>query len=89
MKKLFAIYIILLSACLALQAQSKIVKDFKDACDSLNTLMSERTSVEGCIVLKAVMKRDQDRYGKTKSEDSTGEESLSPGRGGGSGNRSH
>ena len=57
MKKLFAIYIILLSACLALQAQSKIVKDFKDACDSLNTLMSERSSVEGCIVLKAVMKR--------------------------------
>ena len=59
MKKLFATYIAILSACLCLQAQSKIVKDFKDACDSLNTLMSERTSVQGNIALKAVMKRGQ------------------------------
>ena len=40
-----------------LHAQSKIIKDFKEACDSLNTLMSERTSVQGRIALKAVMKR--------------------------------
>ena len=57
MKRLFAIYIIILSACLGLHAQSKIIMDFKDACDSLNTLMSERTSVQGRIALKAVMKR--------------------------------
>ena len=57
MKRLFAIYIILLSACLALQAQSKIVKEFNDACDSLSTLMSEKTGVNGHITLKAVMKR--------------------------------
>lgn len=35
------------------------------------------------------LKGNQDRYGKTESEDSTGEEWLSPGRGGGSGSRSH
>ena len=57
MKRLFAILILILSAFLDLHAQSKIVKDFKDACDSLNTLMTERTSVEGRISLKAVMKR--------------------------------
>ena len=57
MKRLFAIYIAVISACLGLNAQSKIVKDFMDACDSLNTLMSERTSVKGHIALKAVMKR--------------------------------
>ena len=42
-----------------MMAQSKIVLDFKDVCDSLNTLMSERTSVQGNIALKAVMKRGQ------------------------------
>ena len=51
MKRLFAILILILSAFLDLHAQCKIVKDFKDACDSLNTLMTERTSVEGRISL--------------------------------------
>lgn len=57
MKRPFAIYIVFLLTCLNVHAQSKIVKDFKEACDSLTTLMSERTSVQGNIVLKAVMKR--------------------------------
>lgn len=57
MKRLFTIYIIILFTCMNLHAQSKIVKDFKEACDSLNTLMSEKTDVQGNIVLKAVMKR--------------------------------
>ena len=59
MKRLITIYIIILSTCISLNAQSKIVKDFKEACDSLNTLMSERTSVQGRLGLKAVMKRGQ------------------------------
>ena len=57
MKRLLTIYIFILFTCMNLHAQSKIIKDFKEACDSLNTLMSERTSVQGRIALKAVMKR--------------------------------
>lgn len=56
MKKIILTSVIIFS-CLVASAQSKIVKDFKDVCDSLNTLMSERTSVQGCITLKSVMKR--------------------------------
>ena len=56
MKRIIITLIILLS-CLEASSQSKIIKDFKDACDSLNTLMSERTEVKGNISLKAVMKR--------------------------------
>ena len=56
MKRIIFILLIVFS-CFEASAQSKIVKDFKDACDSLNTLMSEKTSVKGNIVLKAVMKR--------------------------------
>ena len=56
MKRIIFILLIVFS-CFEASAQSKIVKDFKEACDSLNTLMSERTDVQGCIVLKAVMKR--------------------------------
>lgn len=56
MKRIIITLLILLS-CLEASSQSKIVKDFKDACDSLNTLMSERTLVNGNISLKSVMKR--------------------------------
>lgn len=56
MKKLILILLIAFS-CIEASSQSKIIKDFKEACDSLNTLMSERTSVQGRIALKAVMKR--------------------------------
>ena len=57
MKKFFCILVICLSVSLSASAQSAIVKDFKEACDSLNTLMTERTSVKGNLSLKAVMKR--------------------------------
>lgn len=53
----------------------------------LGVMFQEDSS--GCCGKKNGLKGNQDRYGKTKSEDSTGEESLSPGRGGGSGNRSY
>ena len=56
MKRIIFILLIVFS-CFEASAQSKIVKDFEEACDSLNTLMSERTSVQGRIALKAVMKR--------------------------------
>ena len=76
MKKIIITLFILLS-CLDTFAQSKIIKDFKDACDSLNTLMSERTDVQGRISLKAVMKR-----GKTLDfyfTESLGDYPLRPG----------
>ena len=57
MKKYFSILVICLSVSLSASAQSAIVKDFKEVCDSLNTLMTERTSVKGNLRLKAVMKR--------------------------------
>ena len=56
MKRIIITSLILLS-CLEASSQSRIVKDFKDVCDSLNTLMSEKTGVKGNIALKAVMKR--------------------------------
>lgn len=56
MKRIFIILIAAFAAVTA-SAQSTIVKDFKEACDSLNVLMTERTSVKGNLKLKAVMKR--------------------------------
>lgn len=56
MKRIFIIIIAAFAAVTA-SAQSSIVKDFKEACDSLNVLMTERTSVKGNLKLKAVMKR--------------------------------
>ena len=56
MKRIFIILIAAFAAVSA-SAQSSIVKDFKEACDSLNVLMTERTSVKGNLKLKAVMKR--------------------------------
>ncbi len=56
MKRIFIILIAAFAAVSA-SAQSSIVKDFKEACDSLNVLMTERTSVKGNLNLKAVMKR--------------------------------
>ena len=76
MKRIIITLLILLS-CLEASSQSKIVKDFKDACDSLNTLMSERTLVNGNISLKSVMKR-----GKTLDfyfTESLGDYPLRPG----------
>ena len=41
----------------AASAQSKIVKDFKPVCDSLNVLMSSRTGITGDLKVKSIMKR--------------------------------
>ena len=56
MKKI-VLTLLIIFTCIEASSQSKIVKDFKDACDSLGTLMNERTGVNGRITLKAVMKR--------------------------------
>ena len=57
MRRILGIFTILLATCLSGHAQSRITADFKEVCDSLSVLMTERTSVEGSIKLKAVMKR--------------------------------
>lgn len=57
MKKSIIISVIILFLCQCAYSQSKIVKAFQPACDSLATLIGERTGVEGKLKLKAVMKR--------------------------------
>lgn len=42
---------------LSLNAQTTIVKDFEEPCDSLSTLLQERTGVKCDLKLKSVMKR--------------------------------
>lgn len=56
MKRL-ATLLFLLAFHIAATAQSALTLDFKEPCDSLNTLLEERTSVKGELKLKAVMKR--------------------------------
>ena len=51
------ILLLLLAYHITANAQSALTLDFKEPCDSLNTLMMERTSVKGELKLKAVMKR--------------------------------
>ena len=57
LKLIFSIAAIL--ACHAAYPQNKnrIVEDFTPTCDSLSVLLSERTGVEGELVLKNIMKR--------------------------------
>lgn len=57
MKHITAILALIISVQISSTAQSRIVKDFKPACDSLATLMTERTGVCGNILLKTAMKR--------------------------------
>ena len=57
MKKTIISLAFILGLCLAGQAQSKIVKDFKPVCDSLAVLNTERTGICGNVSLKTVMKR--------------------------------
>ena len=57
MKKTIISLAFILGLCLAGQAQSKIVKDFKPVCDSLAVLTTERTGICGNVSLKTVMKR--------------------------------
>lgn len=56
MKRLVIILIMAVS-CISAYAQSAIVRDFRPACDSLNTLLDERTGISGKLRLKAIMKR--------------------------------
>lgn len=57
MKRLIIIILAFIATAGSALAQSAIVKDFKDVCDSLNTLLTERTSVQGHLKLKTIMKR--------------------------------
>ena len=57
MKRLIAISFIILFS-IQTWAQGNVRKDFKTACDSLSSLMTERTTVQGNLKLKSVLKRD-------------------------------
>lgn len=57
MKRLISVAAILSISFICIQAQSRIVKDFKPVCDSLSVLIQEHTSVKGKLELQAVMKR--------------------------------
>ena len=57
MKRLIAISFIILFS-IQTWAQGNVRKDFKAACDSLSSLMTERTTVQGNLKLKSVLKRD-------------------------------
>lgn len=56
MKRLLAISLLIIIS-LSGHAQT-IIKDFKPACDSLRTLMIEKTSVTGSLKIKNILKRD-------------------------------
>lgn len=56
MKRLLAIAIIILH-CIDARSQSAIVKDFTSACDSLTTLLSEKTGVTGRLRLKDIKQK--------------------------------
>ena len=57
MKRLAALSFIIF---ITLQAysQSSLVRDFKPVCDSLNTLLTEKTTVTGNLKIKNILKRD-------------------------------
>ena len=57
MRRTFIIFILTISFCLTASGKSKIVEDFKPACDSLSTLIFERSGIKGPVRLKSVMKR--------------------------------
>ena len=57
MKRTFITLIFIFLLCLSSSGKSKIVEDFKPACDSLSTLILERSGIKGPVRLKSVMKR--------------------------------
>ena len=57
MKKLFAYISFSILISFSAYAQSGIVTDFKPVCDSLATLLTERTGVPGVVTVKSIMKR--------------------------------
>jgi hypothetical protein len=57
MKRLIALSFLILFTIQA-RSQSTIVKDFQPVCDSLSTLLSDKTSVVGYLKVKNILKRD-------------------------------
>ena len=57
MRYITTIIVILLSAHVQLNGQSRIVEDFTAACDSLAVIYSDHCGVKGTLKLKSVMKR--------------------------------
>ena len=57
MKRTFITFILIFTLCLSSSGKSKIVEDFTPACDSLSTLIFERSGIKGPVRLKSVMKR--------------------------------
>lgn len=57
MQRIIAILLLAAAFCTRGYSQSAIVRDFRPACDSLNTLLMERTGAQGKLKLNAVMKR--------------------------------
>lgn len=57
MKKIAVILFLMAALCFRGHSQSAIVRDFRPACDSLNSMLNERAGIQGKLRLKAVMKR--------------------------------
>ncbi len=57
MRKFTAILFLTTLLCVRGYSQSAIVRDFRPACDSLNSMLNERSGIQGKLTLKAVMKR--------------------------------
>ena len=57
MKHIISISVFLTLFFTEIQAQTVIVKDFEETCDSLSVLIQERTTVKGGLELKSIMKR--------------------------------
>lgn len=58
MKRLLALSFSIFLFFQTAHSQPTIVKDFKPVCDSLTTLMTEKTSVIGALKVKNILKRD-------------------------------
>ena len=57
MRRTYLTFIFTFIFCLSLSGKSKIVEDFTPACDSLATLIFEKSGIKGPVRLKSVMKR--------------------------------
>ena len=57
MKRIISITAVILLSTYLSFGQTAIVKEFMPVCDSLNTLIKERTTVNSSLKIKAVMKR--------------------------------
>ena len=57
MRRIFTIFIVIFICCLSAAGKSKIVTDFTPACDSLATLILERSGIKGPVKLQSVMRR--------------------------------